>query len=993
MEVINLQIRHAAIYGFGKWVDDTIDFSTRPFVCVYGENESGKSTLQHYILFMLFGLPPKKRAYFQPKTSGKMGGRLTIFDTDYGEFTIERIDGTQNGSATCYTADGQSHGEDWLQERLNGMTQATYQSIFSFSAADLMNIRNMKEDELGEVLLGVGLTGSKNIYAIEKQLDNRIGELFKPFGKKPEINQQLETLDDLFTSLQSYQETESTYRDKKSSVLSITDAIERNQDQLEKAKKDLIRTEKKQQALPIIKAYQREKEQLAAFPADMIFPENGVERFNTLKEKLLPLKSELSVLQDNQAKYTEKKDTLHSSLHDEAVYKNAEAIIQQKQHYLENKREQDKQDKSIKKIDIQIETELDHLNIGITREDLTGIILPFHIEKSWNQLKNDLDQLMLTEEHIQQEYRQLKKNRDYIISQQSELTDSLLQENYVSKLSKRINDYQHQEYLKKAREENIEQQKNWKKVKEKKERHTKLWLIGSAVAAFLLSIFALIQGQPALFGASALILAGGIIQQVVRRKSMLDMESMLQNKKVISDQVTAEESSEAEQLLEANEQKKNELASIKDRLRSIDIELLQWEEKNNALQQKKDRLNKMVISQHEQYPFLKQIETMYWPEFFHTLKQLINFDRERNQLKRQFDTLEKEMNDFHEQLTAFYQERNWETNNTVEEKLEKIEELLTEYQNVIGLLEQYETWITDNVDQQRVTKQKMDVYEQEIADLISFANTETEDDFLKQAKQFEQKQNHDSELKQLKAQIERILQNKEDFKTLLEQEGIQESELVVYQEQVTAQIDRLEKEIDKMRQERADIDADLSNMESSETHSEVLHRFNMEQEQLEKLAEEWSVYKTAKEMLVETKRNYRDKYMGVVIEKTTAYFRALTANKYKHIYAPKTNTPFQVESTDGIRYQAQELSQGTVDQLYVSLRLGISEVMSEKHRLPFIIDDAFVHFDLERTKRIIKMLSEFARNQQIILFTCKKDVADFAGYTSVINLRNSVSIN
>ncbi|MGP4106575.1 AAA family ATPase [Virgibacillus sp. L01] len=988
-----MQIRHATIYGFGKWVDDSIDFSNESFVCVYGENESGKSTLQHFILFMLFGLPPKKRIYFRPKTSGKMGGRLTLFDDDYGEFTIERIDGVQNGAAICYTADGQSYGEDWLQERLNGMTQATFQSIFSFSAADLINIRNMKEDELGEVLLGVGLTGSKNIHAIEKQLENKIGELFKPFGKKPEINQQLETLDDLFATLQSYQETEATYRDKKSNVSAISNTMERNQEELRRAKEELIRIGKKQQALPSIKAYQREMEHLTAFPDDIKFPENGVERFETLKERLLPLKSELSVLQDNQKKYEEKKASLKASLYGDFVYENAEALIQQKQQYIENKRELDKQAKSIKKLDIQIQTELDQLNIGITPENLTEINLPFHVEKSWNQLKNDMDQLKITEEHIQDEYRQLKKNKDYLASQQSEITDSLLRENQMSELTKRINDYQHQEYLKKAKEDTIEQQKNWKIVKEKKEKRTKLLLTASVVTAILVVILAFVQGQEALFGVSALILAGGIIQQVVSGKSMREMESMLQHREKISSRVTDEERLKAEQLLETNNQRKNELASLKDRLRSIDIELLQWEEKKNGLQQKKDRINEMVISQHEQYPLLKQIEIMYWPEFFHTLKKLIGLDREKKQFKSQYTALEKEMNNFYQQLSVFYQERNWETNQTVEQKLEEIESFLTEHQNVFRLVEQYETWISENVDEQRETKQKMHVYEQEIAGLIAFAKTETEDEFLKQAKQLEEKQKHEAELEQLAEQIARILPNKEEYKALLEQEDIQENELEVLQEQITAQIDKLENEIDQMRQERADIDADLSNMESSESHSEVLHRYNMEQEQLEKLAEEWSVYKTAKEMLIETKRDYRDKYMGVVIEKTTAYFKVLTANKYKHIYAPEDNIPFQVETVDGIRYEAQELSQGTIDQLYVSLRLGISDVMSEKHRLPFIIDDAFVHFDLDRTKRIIEMLSDVATNQQIILFTCKRDVMDLTANTNVIKLRNSIRIN
>src|SRR5699024_6107018 len=171
----------ANINGFGNWVDESIDFENESFICIYGENETGKSTLHQFILFMLFGFTPKQRAFYHPKTSSRMGGRILIMDEAFGEITIERFDGVRNGQALCFTPDGNEYTEDWLKKRLHGMTYQTYHSIFSFSAEDLYGIQTMSEADLGEVLLGIGLTGSKNIFAIEKELDNQMGALFKPF--------------------------------------------------------------------------------------------------------------------------------------------------------------------------------------------------------------------------------------------------------------------------------------------------------------------------------------------------------------------------------------------------------------------------------------------------------------------------------------------------------------------------------------------------------------------------------------------------------------------------------------------------------------------------------------------------------------------------------------------------------------------------------------------------------------------------------------------
>ncbi|WP_164669581.1 ATP-binding protein [Virgibacillus doumboii] len=989
-----MQLKHAAIYGFGKWVDYSIDFSGEAFTGVYGENESGKSIIQLFILFMLFGLPPKKRNFFRPKTSSKMGGRLTVFDANIGEFTIERFDEIRNGAAICSTPDGQTHDEVWLQERLNGMTHATYQSIFSFSAADLMDIRNMKEEELSEVLLGIGMTGSKNIHAIEKQLETKIGDLFKPFGKKPVINQQLDLLDELHTSLQNYRDSEAAYRVKKANSLTLTEMITKKQEELKQERKERYRVEKKQQALPVIKGYQHEIKQLDNYPEHIAFPENGLERLETLNEKLLPLKSELSVLQDNRKKYEEKQDLIRAEMYENPVYKAAEEIISQKQNYLHNEKEMGTVQESIKKLDLQIDTELDQLNIGIAKEDLETINLPFHLEKTWNQLKNDADQLALSKEQLQQEYRQIIRNRDYLNNQQRELNDSLLEENHAEELTKRISDYNQHVYMEKVRQESASQQNKWKKMKEKSEKNAKVWLLTGSIVAILLGAFAFVQSQPLLLSVSILILAVAVFQSINGRKSFQTIENMLQSEEIADSQITPAEKREAEQLLEINDKKKNELLAVKDRLRSVDIEMLQWNEKNSGFEQKEKRLAEQINSQHEQYPFLQQLEIMYWPELFHTLKNVTKLDRDKKQFEKQYNQLLTYQDAFKEKVVRFFLERNWELpNKSTAETLLVLEELLDDYQKKTTLLEQYEKWIAENEDKQREMKKKMQVYEKEITDLFSIAGSETEDEFIKQGRLLEEKRSHERELAQLNDQLVRILPE-EIRQEVLQKEVIPDGELDVHHKQISEQLKLLEKEIDDNRKAFADINAELSNMESSESYSEMLHRYSMEQEQLRKLAEEWSVYKTAKEMLIETKRNYRDKYLGEVIEKTTHYFRTLTDNNYMRIYPPQGNKPFRAETDDGIRYNVNELSQGTVDQLYVSLRLGISEIMSEKHRLPFIIDDAFVHFDSVRTERIIKLLSDISGKQQIILFTCKKDVIGYASDARIIDLsKSSVRIN
>ena len=78
-----------------------------------------------------------------------------------------------------------------------------------------------------------------------------------------------------------------------------------------------------------------------------------------------------------------------------------------------------------------------------------------------------------------------------------------------------------------------------------------------------------------------------------------------------------------------------------------------------------------------------------------------------------------------------------------------------------------------------------------------------------------------------------------------------------------------------------------------------------------------------------------------------------------------------VETKNGNYVQMSKLSIGTIDQLYLSLRLSMLEDLS-KEKMPIILDEAFAYYDDERLENILKYLNEKSNNHQIIIFTCTK---------------------
>src|SRR5690606_29617445 len=91
-----------------------------------------------------------------------------------------------------------------------------------------------------------------------------------------------------------------------------------------------------------------------------------------------------------------------------------------------------------------------------------------------------------------------------------------------------------------------------------------------------------------------------------------------------------------------------------------------------------------------------------------------------------------------------------------------------------------------------------------------------------------------------------------------------------------------------------------------------------------------------------------------------------------------------IDPTDGIRLSVfvpetgerkaiEQLSQGTIDQMYFALRLALIRLFSEEGGtpLPIILDDSLVHFDEDRLREALRILGDLSREHQILLCTCQ----------------------
>ena len=151
---------------------------------------------------------------------------------------------------------------------------------------------------------------------------------------------------------------------------------------------------------------------------------------------------------------------------------------------------------------------------------------------------------------------------------------------------------------------------------------------------------------------------------------------------------------------------------------------------------------------------------------------------------------------------------------------------------------------------------------------------------------------------------------------------------------------------------------------------------------LERIAGDYIVLKIAS-LLIETglERQLRTE-QGPLIAGAGRLFSTITGNAFSGIvtqYDEEDRLRLAARRTDGGTVAIDGLSEGTRDQLYLSLRLANLEAMAARRQVPpFIGDDLVVTFDEPRVAATLSVLAAQDSFLQKILFTHHRHVADIA---------------
>ena len=117
---------------------------------------------------------------------------------------------------------------------------------------------------------------------------------------------------------------------------------------------------------------------------------------------------------------------------------------------------------------------------------------------------------------------------------------------------------------------------------------------------------------------------------------------------------------------------------------------------------------------------------------------------------------------------------------------------------------------------------------------------------------------------------------------------------------------------------------------------------------------------------------YRAEKQTPLLKRASELFSTLTLGRYSTLLVDQENSDSRLSALtiDSTVVPVTGMSEGTVDQLFLSLRLAaLEDSVIGGVQLPFLADDLFINYDDDRANAGFKVLAEVAKTTQVLFFT------------------------
>ncbi len=181
-----------------------------------------------------------------------------------------------------------------------------------------------------------------------------------------------------------------------------------------------------------------------------------------------------------------------------------------------------------------------------------------------------------------------------------------------------------------------------------------------------------------------------------------------------------------------------------------------------------------------------------------------------------------------------------------------------------------------------------------------------------------------------------------------------------------------------LRSAQSRLDTLTGQIRSMGDPDDLIVRRDRKREELAQLRDEYDAIALAMEALDGANLTLQSRFSPALGARAAEIFSALTAGRYDAVVLSRDFSLAAEPSGDPTARSIRLLSQGAADQLYLSVRLAICDMVLPRDKaVPLILDDALVSFDDDRLHAALDYLLRESEKRQILLFTCQGREADY----------------
>ena len=136
-----------------------------------------------------------------------------------------------------------------------------------------------------------------------------------------------------------------------------------------------------------------------------------------------------------------------------------------------------------------------------------------------------------------------------------------------------------------------------------------------------------------------------------------------------------------------------------------------------------------------------------------------------------------------------------------------------------------------------------------------------------------------------------------------------------------------------------------------------------------KLEDTYAALTIAQQTLEQARAELQRRFAPRITRRAQKLMAKMTGGRYNGLTMGQDFSLQARAGEEDVLHDAIWRSDGTMDQLYLALRLAVAEELTPK--APLVLDDALVRFDDQRMTAAVQILKDMAKDRQIICFTCQ----------------------